>query len=79
MERERLNVGLNYRVLPLLQLKGYYELQYRDWGCLDGKLDIAIRAGFIVSGTKRNIKLGWRELCNIHLLVEQMSAITFTF
>ena len=28
MERERLNVGLNYRVLPLLQLKGYYELQH---------------------------------------------------
>ena len=30
MERERLNVGLNYRVLPLLQLKGYNDLQYRD-------------------------------------------------
>ena len=32
MERGRLNVGMNYRVLPLLQLKGYYELQYRDRG-----------------------------------------------
>lgn len=32
MERERLNVGVNCRVLPLMQLKGYYELQYRDRG-----------------------------------------------
>ena len=62
MERERLNVGLNYRVLPLLQLKGYYELQYRDRGAAGWKIGHRYQAGFIVSGTKRNIKLGWREL-----------------
>ena len=62
MERERLNVGLNYRVLPLLQLKGYYELQYRDRGSAGWKIGHRYQAGFIVSGTKRNIKLGWREL-----------------
>lgn len=62
MERERLNVGLNYRVLPLLQLKGYYELQYRDRGAVGWKIGHRYQAGFIVSGTKRNIKLGWREL-----------------
>ena len=62
MERERLNVGLNYRVLPLLQLKGYYELQYRDRGAAGWKIGHRYQAGFIVSGTKQNIKLGWREL-----------------
>ena len=62
MERGRLNVGMNYRVLPLLQLKGYYELQYRDRGSAGWKIGHRYQAGFIVSGTKRNIKLGWREL-----------------
>ena len=62
MERGRLNVGMNYRVLPLLQLKGYYELQYRDRGAAGWKIGHRYQAGFIVSGTKRNIRLGWREL-----------------
>lgn len=62
MERGRLNVGLNYRVLPLMQLKGYYEIQYRDRGTAGWKVGHRYQAGFIVSGAKRNIKLGWREL-----------------
>lgn len=62
MEREKLNVGMNYRVLPLLQLKGYYEIQYRDRGAAGWNIGHRYQAGFIVSGTKRNIKLGWREL-----------------
>lgn len=62
MERGRLNVGMNYRVLPLLQLKGYYELQYRDRGAAGWKIGHRYQAGFIVSGTRRNIRLGWREL-----------------
>lgn len=62
MERERLNVGLNYRVLPLMQLKGYYELQYRDRGKAGWQVGHRYQTGFVVSGTVRNFKLGWREL-----------------
>lgn len=62
MERERLNIGLNYRVLPLLQLKGYYELQYRDRGAVGWKVGHRYQAGFIISGSKRDVKIGWREL-----------------
>lgn len=62
MERERLNVGMNYRVLPLLQLKGYYELQYRDRGAAGWKIGHRYQAGFIVSGAKQSVKLSWREL-----------------
>lgn len=62
MERERLNVGLNYRVLPLMQLKGYYELQYRDRGKAGWKIGHRYQAGFVVSGPVRDFKLGWREL-----------------
>lgn len=62
MERERLNVGVNYRVLPLLQLEGYYELQYRDRGAAGWQIGHRYQTGFIVSGTKQGIKLNWREL-----------------
>lgn len=62
MERERLNVGLNYRVLPLMQLKGYYELQYRDRGQSGWKIGHRYQAGFVVSGPVGDFKLGWREL-----------------
>lgn len=43
MERGRLNVGMNYRVLPLLQLKGITNCNTVTVGLPDGKLDIAIR------------------------------------
>lgn len=62
MERERLNVGLNYRVLPLMQLKGYYELQYRDRGKAGWKIGHRYQAGFVVSVPVGDFKLGWREL-----------------
>lgn len=62
MERERLNIGLNYRVLPLMQLKGYYELQYRDRGKAGWKIGHRYQAGFVVSSPVRDFKLGWREL-----------------
>lgn len=45
MERERLNVGVNCRVLPLMQLKGYYELQYRDRGKAGWKIGHRYQAG----------------------------------
>ena len=73
MERGRLNVGLNYRVLPLMQIKGYYEVQYRDRGTAGWKVGHRYQAGFIVSGAKRNIKaLAGGNFCNTHLLAEQM-------
>lgn len=62
MERGRLNVGLNYRVLPLMQLKGYYELQYRDRGKAGWKTGHRYQVGFVVSGPTGDFKLGWREL-----------------
>ena len=62
MERERLNVGVNCRVLPLMQLKGYYELQYRDRGKAGWKTGHRYQAGFVVSGPVGDFKLGWREL-----------------
>lgn len=62
MERERLNVGVNCRVLPLMQLKGYYELQYRDRGKAGWKIGHRYQAGFVVSGPVGDFKLGWREL-----------------
>ena len=62
MERGRLNVGMNYRVLPLLQLKGYYELQYRDRGAAGWKIGHRYQAGFIVSGTKQNLSSTYK--CN---------------
>lgn len=37
-------------------------MQYRDRGSAGWKIGHRYQAGFIVSGTKRNIKLGWREL-----------------
>ena len=62
MERERLNVGVNCRVFPLMQLKGYYELQYRDRGKAGWKIGHRYQAGFVVSGPVGDFKLGWREL-----------------
>ena len=62
MERERLNVGVNCRVFPLMQLKGYYELQYRDRGKVGWKIGHRYQAGFVVSGPVGDFKLGWREL-----------------
>lgn len=46
----------------IVAVKGYYELQYRDRGAAGWKIGHRYQAGFIVSGTKQNIKLGWREL-----------------
>jgi len=45
-----------------MQLKGYYELQYRDRGKAGWKTGHRYQAGFVVSGPVGDFKLGWREL-----------------
>lgn len=62
MERGRLNLGMDYRMLSFLQLKGYYEIYYRNRGVDGWKTGHRWQAGFMVSGAKQKVKLSWREL-----------------
>lgn len=50
MERGRLNVGLNYRVLPLMQLKDITKYNTVTVELRDGKLDIAIKPVLLFQG-----------------------------